>query len=331
VKRATALLAALALDALAGDPRWLPHPVRGMGRLAQALEAPARRRWGDTRGAGAHAVLGVLTATLSAVFLARAAARRLHPAAGALTEVTLLWWALAPRDLADHALRVQRALQAGDLERARERVAWMVGRDTAALDEEGVVRAAAESVAENTLDGVAAPLCYAALGGAPLAMAYKAASTLDSTFGYRDARYRTFGWAAARLDDAAAYVPARVLPVFVVAAAALRGERARQAWRVCRRDGGRHTSPNAGLAEAAFAGALGVRFGGPLYRGGEAVPAPFIGIAREPLRPEVISRAVSLMYTSGVLLAGTLCALLWLVDRGRLERRARAVRALARR
>jgi adenosylcobinamide-phosphate synthase len=326
MRRGTALVAALALDALVGDPQGLPHPVRSMGRLGLALESAARRGLGDTRRAGAAAVAGVVATAVGATLGLRSVARRVHPLAGDLAEVVLLWWTLAPRDLADHALRVCRALEAGDVHAARERVSWMVGRDTKALDTAGVVRAAAESVAENTVDGVIAPLCFAAVGGAPLAMAYKAVSTLDSTFGFKDERYREFGWAAARLDDVAASLPARITPMFVVLAAALRGERAAAAWRICRRDGRRHSSPNAGLAEAAFAGALGVQFGGPLWRGGEPVDSPLLGEPYEPLVPAVIRRAVGLMWASTALFAGALFATLRFAGRCRARRDAAAIR-----
>jgi adenosylcobinamide-phosphate synthase len=184
----------------------------------------------------------------------------------------------------------------------------MVSRDTDRLDVAGVVRAATESVAENTVDGVAAPLLYAVLGGAPLAVAYKAASTLDSTFGYRTERYRDFGWAAARLDDAAACLPARATPPFVALAAILCRERPLSAWRICRRDGRRHASPNAGLAEAAFAGALGVQLGGPAMREGQWIDSPLLGDPRQLPTPAHITRAVRLMYVCTALQAATLCA-----------------------
>ncbi len=304
MRRSAHLLAGLFVDALAGDPQGLPHPVRSMGGLAAALEPCARKVLGDTKPAGAATEATVLAATLSLTLAVRALARRLHPAAGDLAEVVLIWWCLAPRDLADHAWRVQRALDDSDLEAARARVAWMVGRDTADLDIAGVVRAASESVAENTVDGVTAPLCYAALGGAPLAMLYKAVSTLDSTFGYRDDRYREFGWAAARLDDLAAYLPARVTPPFIALAAAVCREHPGAAWRAFRRDGRNHSSPNSGLAEAAFAGALGVRFGGPVRRGGQLIDAPYMGEGTAALTPSVIGRAVRLMLvTTGLMTA----------------------------
>jgi adenosylcobinamide-phosphate synthase len=179
----------------------------------------------------------------------------------------------------------------------------MVGRDTAQLDEAQVVRATVESVAENTTDGVTAPLFYACLFGPIGAMVYKAANTLDSTFGYRTERYRLFGWASARLDDVAGFVPARLTAALMVVAAGLAGLSARSAARVLARDGSRHPSPNAGLAEAAMAGALGVQLGGPCFYSGHPSPKPTLGEARVALSPPQVAQAVRLMWLTYALAA----------------------------
>ena len=182
-----------------------------------------------------------------------------------------------------------------NLSEARRRVALIVGRDTAQMDAEDVARATVESVAENTVDGVIAPLFFAFLGGPVAAMAYKAASTLDSTFGYRNARYRRFGWVSARIDDALNYLPARIGVLLMALAGRTLGEDPRWALKTALRDGPRHASPNAGLAEAAMAGALGIRLGGPVYRYGRLENGPFFGQPVENLSGKHIPRACRLM------------------------------------
>jgi adenosylcobinamide-phosphate synthase len=301
VRRWQIVLAAAALDAALGDPPWRGHPARLMGRLAAALERPCRGLVVDEKKAGVVAALAVVGATLAAVCGVQRGARRLHPVVGDLTAVVLVYWALAARDLAAHAEAVARALASGDLDEAQQAVARMVGRDTAVLDEEGVVRAAVESVAENTVDGVLSPLFYAFLGGAPAALAFKAISTLDSTFGYKNHRYLRFGWASARADDAANYLPARLAVPLLAGGAALLGLPPGRVFQTVRRDGRRHASPNSGLAEAAFAGALGVRLGGPLLRGGRPLDLPYIGRSHSPLSRPCIGQAVRLMWAGHAL------------------------------
>jgi adenosylcobinamide-phosphate synthase len=297
------VVAAIAADLAFGDPRWLPHPVRLIGRVAMSLEAPTRRVFTDTRLAGIiTACLTVGGTALVAWALVQSAAR-LHPLLGDMLSIILLYTCFAARDLADHAIDVFRALRSGDLELARNRVARMVGRDTGTLDETGVVRAAVESVGENTVDGVTAPLFFAVLGGPVLAIAYKAVSTLDSSFGYKNERYLKFGWASARLDDLAAWLPARLTFPLVAVAALLTGARPVGAWRYGLRDCGMHSSPNAGLPEAAFAGALGVQLGGPLMKHGQPIDLPRLGEPMEPLNQRQILRSVFLMLTVSLLAA----------------------------
>lgn len=302
------IIAAVALDLLLGDPRWLPHPVKLMGRLALKLEAPFRRLISQPRAAGVATALAVLLVTAPTVFLALKGARRLHPVLGDLVSILFLYSSLAVRDLATHSRNVYRALRNEDLARARKQVALIVGRDTAHLDEPGVVRAAVESVAENLVDGVTAPLFFALLGGAVGAICYKAVNTLDSTFGYRNARYLEFGWASARMDDLATYLPARVTaPLVPVAAMILRltllhpGLMPLHSLQILLRDGGHHSSPNAGLSEAAFAGALGVQLGGPSSYDGKVVEKPTLGDPLLPLQRSHIPGANSLMLLTSAL------------------------------
>lgn len=295
------ILAAFGLDMLWGDPRWFPHPVKGLGRLATALEKPLRKRIADPRLAGivtAIIVVGMSAATAASLLMT---AYRLHPWVGDALSILLLSTCLAGRDLAAHARQVYKALRMDNLELARSRVAWMVGRDTAPLDRAGVVRAAVESVAENTVDGVTAPLFWAVLLGPVGALAYKAASTLDSTFGYRNERYLHFGWASARLDDVLNYLPARLTLPLAVAGATLLGLRPAATWRIALRDWNKHASPNSGWSEAATAGALGIQLGGPVFRQGHPSDMPLFGDAGEPLEARHVDTAIRLMLLTSML------------------------------
>ncbi len=310
------LLLAYVLDLAVGDPPSWPHPVRGLGKLITALEEPLRRTCGDARTAGI-ALAGITAAGAGAgaagVLLLAAG---LHPLVGAAAGVALLYLALSVRDLARHAEAVHQRLAAGDLAAARQALALIVGRDTTALSEAEIIRATVETVAENTVDGVISPLFYGALGGPVLAWIYKAASTLDSMVGYKTPRYREFGWAGARLDDLLNWLPARLGGLWFTVGARLAGLDARGCWRICRRDGRKHPSPNAGFAEAAMSGALGLRLGGPSRYGGRLVAKPFLGDGGREPEPADIGRAVHLLHATGIVtvisLAG-LSALGWLM------------------
>lgn len=297
------VLAAFGVDLLLGDPRWLPHPVKLIGRVAAAIEAPLRRAIPNARAAGILALFAVLALTgfLGCALVSGAA--RLHPVAADIVSVALLYTCFAGRDLARHGHRVYLALAEEDLAEARSRVAMLVGRDTAHLDEPEVVRGTVESVAENMVDGVTAPLFFAVLGGPVGALLYKAVNTLDSTFGYKSERYLQFGWASARLDDLVNYVPARLTAPLVAFTAGLLGLRPLGAWRILRRDGRKHPSPNSGLTEAAVAGALGVQLGGLNYYFGEPSERPRMGDPTQPLQRIHILQANRLMlFTSALAL-----------------------------
>lgn len=290
------IAAALALDLAMGDPRWNWHPVRVIGRFTAWTEGVTRRMFASLRLAGYITVvvtIGVCVAvTLGLVNGAYAAA----PWLGDAVSVLILYATLSARDLARHAMEVYRALAGGDLDGARRSVGMLVGRDTHALDEAGVARAATESVAENTVDGVTAPLFYAVLVGPAGAVVYKAVNTMDSMFGHKNEKYERFGWAPARLDDAANYVPARITFVVISLCAGLLGMSATRSVSTAIRDGRKHRSPNSGLPEAAFAGALGVQLGGVSHYSGVETSLPHIGEAIEPLEKEHIRGAVRLMY-----------------------------------
>lgn len=300
---AVCLSLAVAADLLVGDPARLPHPVRAMGALALALEPRLRRLAANQRLAGMSTVLAVLLATGAAAWGLLALARLLPWPAAELTTIVLLYFGLAARDMLRHSGRVHAALVAGDLEGARRQVQMIVGRDTEDMNEEEIIRATVESVAENLVDGVTAPLFYATLGGPVAILLYKAASTMDSAFGYKNERYREFGWAAARLDDFLNLLPARLTGMVMVAAAALLCLQPAGSWRILRRDRLRHASPNSGHPEAAMAGALGVRLGGPAAYAGILVRKPTIGDPVRPLAAQDILQANRLFLVSAVLAA----------------------------
>lgn len=277
---AEGLVLGVALDVLLGDPRR-GHPVAGFGRLASGFERLAYR---DSRAAGV-VYAGVLVggAVVSGVLLERVAR---GPSRVVLT-AAVTWAVLGGTSLGREGLAMERVLEEGDLEAARERLPHLCARDPKGLDEAALARATVESVAENTSDAAIAPLVWGAVGGVPGLLAYRAVNTLDAMVGYRNPRYERFGWAAARLDDAANWVPARVTGMLVALCSG------RDAWRVLRRDGGNHPSPNAGRCEAAFAGALGVRLGGTNSYGGAVERRPEMGDGRAP-EVRDIGRAVRL-------------------------------------
>lgn len=294
------LALAYGADLLLGDPRWFPHPVRGMGLAIHGGEWLFRRLIPWERVAGILLVVGMVGASDAGAswFLQMMSARSAWW--GFLIGVVLCYSCLSTRDLALESRQVLEALSAGDLPLARQRVARIVGRETAHLDRSEVVRATLETIAESTLDGILSPLFYFVLGGVPLAVAYKAVNTLDSMMGHRSARYITFGWAAATLDTWANWLPARWSAVVFPVAAWCCGYRARAAWQCAWRDGHTGPVPNAGIPEAALAGALRVRLGGVNWYQGRAVPMPFMGDAERPLEPERIREAIRLMYACSI-------------------------------
>jgi adenosylcobinamide-phosphate synthase len=293
---------AFLLDLLLGDPQWFPHPVRLVGKLASGAERLFRSMtFLPPRGAGVLTAVTVIGVTVGIVQLLVWLAFGLHPLAGLMVATLMLYFAIAPRDLSVHAGAVRKALLADDLGLARRKVAMMVGRDTAALDEEGVARAAVESVAENTSDGVTAPLFYGILFGPAGAWLYKASNTLDSMFGYRNERYREFGWASARFDDLMNYLPARLTVLAVAGAAFILRLDPAGSIRAVRAGARLHESPNAGYPESAFAGALGVTLGGERSYGGVTRTVPKLGLREGVMDSGTIGQAIKLMYVTATL------------------------------
>jgi adenosylcobinamide-phosphate synthase len=275
------LAAAYLFDWVAGDPEWFPHPVRLIGKGADA-GGRLLRRSGQTPAAellaGGALTLGLVAATYLGTAKTIAWTNNRGRAFGFAIEALLAWTCLASRSLHDEASAVLAALEADDIVLARHRLARIVGRDTQDLDEQEISRAVIETVAESCSDGVIAPLFYMAIGGVPLAMAYKAVNTLDSMIGHADERYFYFGKVAARLDDVANFLPSRLTALGIAATATvIKGADSTPALDTWQRDGMKHKSPNAGQPESAMAGALQVRLGGENFYDGEPITAPFIG------------------------------------------------------
>lgn len=292
VERALGLLAGMALDAALGDPRRA-HPVAMFGRAAAALE---RRIHADSKRRGA-VYAGTLVAGAAAV---GALAQRLAPGRTARVALTAVatWTVLGGTSLGREGRAMAAALRAGDLAAARARLPHLCGRDPRHLDARELARATVESVAENTGDAVVAPLVWGAVAGVPGLLAYRAVNTLDAMVGHRNERYGRFGWASARLDDAANWVPARLTALLTAACAPVAGGSGRRSRAVLRRDGAAHPSPNAGRCEAAFAGALGVRLGGANVYGGRVERRPHLGDGPPPEIAD-IPRAVRLSAAVG--------------------------------
>jgi len=291
------LLLGFLLDQLLGDPRWLPHPVRWLGRLIAGLEAPLR--W-------------LLPARLAGVLLLLLTAGSAGGCAWGLLELAggidawlrlgvatiLIYYALAARSLAREPQAVLAACRREDWDTARQLLAGIVGRDTAGLPPPEIYRACVETVAENTTDAVVAPLFYTALFGPVGLWVFKAISTLDSMVGYRNERYLQYGWSSARADDLANYVPARLTWLLLALAAGLTGHRGTAAWRLGWRDGRKHLSPNAAWAEATMAGALGVQLGGTSTYQGVPSLKPLLGEPLESLTLVKVEQAIQIMLTT---------------------------------
>ena len=312
--RARAIAAAFAIDLLAGDPQWFPHPVRAMGAAIAFGEPIARRACGSGRErercAGALLSAAIIGAAAFASLALPAYAERCAGRRGrTAVEVVLAATTIATRDLLAEADAVLDALDARDLAFARARLARIVGRDTAHLDASEIARATIETLAESACDGIVAPLCALALGGLPLAFAFKAASTLDSTIGHIEPPYTDFGRFAAKLDDALCFVPARLTALAICALATCAGGSPADAWATLIADGGRHASPNAGRPEAAMAGALRVRLGGSNRYGGVERYGAFSGERFEAPACADARRARNLVFAVA-LVAGACTSLL---------------------
>lgn len=305
------LISAYLLDIILGDPQRFPHPVRLIGRFIVFLE---NLFWRANSSPLSQKISGILLALIvvGSTFMATTFliywAGYFSQAASFILSIFMGYFTLATRDLHVETRRVLKALEAGNLARARQELSFLVGRDTAHLSKPEVIRALVETIAENLSDGVIAPLFYLGLGGPPWAMTYKAINTLDSMVGYKKERFRHMGWASARLDDAANFIPARLSGGLVVISAFLLGKPWRDSLEILRRDRRQHQSPNSAWPEAATAGALGVQLGGLNYYGGQPSPKPFIGNRKKDLDLGDVRDAWKILYLSsfGMLLLALL-------------------------
>jgi adenosylcobinamide-phosphate synthase len=307
------LAAASLFDWIAGDPEWLPHPVRLIGRGAEAGEHLLRKP-GQTPvfelAAGGALTFGLIAIAYAGTAKTIAWMNRRNCALGFAMETLLAWTCLASRSLHDEASAVVAALETHDIVLARQRLARIVGRDTQHLDAQEISRAVIETVAESCSDGVIAPLFYMAIGGVPLAMAYKTINTLDSMIGHADDRYFYFGKVAARLDDVANFLPSRLTALGITAATtAIEGASPATALETWLRDGMKHKSPNAGQPESAMAGALHVRLGGENFYEGKPVATPLIG--ERFYRPSVQKAEQAIRVVATVSVLGAVVALLF--------------------
>lgn len=299
------------LDMVLGDPYFLPHPIRLIGSLIGFLEKRLRRKKTDENPhrevrQGCLLVLGVLTVVLLAAVTLLLGSYWIHPYAGLTVETIMTYQILAAKCLKVESMKVYARLKEQDLEGARKAVSMIVGRDTQCLDETGVARAAIETVAENTSDGVIAPMLYTAIGGPVLGFLYKAVNTMDSMVGYKNERYLYFGRAAAKLDDFVNWIPARISAFLMIIVSFLAGKDycGKRAWQIYRRDNRNHASPNSAQTESVCAGALGIRLAGDASYFGKVVKKPYIGDDVRPVEPEDIKRINHLMYLTAWLCEG---------------------------
>ncbi len=289
-------------DCIIGDPYNIPHPIKLIGRLIAAYEKAVRKHFKNLRLGGTLLALSVIAVSTALPLALLLVSYRIHILLGAAAESVLCCYMLAARCLCKESMKVCKAAKAGDTEEARKAVSMIVGRDTAVLDRDGIIRAAVETVAENTSDGVTAPLFYMGLGGAVGAFFYKSVNTMDSMIGYRDEKYADIGRFAAKLDDVLNYIPSRLTALLMSAAAPVVGLDGRNALRIWRRDRRKHASPNSAQTESACAGALHVRLAGDAWYFGKLHKKPYIGDDDRPIEAEDIRRANLLMYAASLLM-----------------------------
>lgn len=295
-------------DILIGDPRNYPHPVKVIAYLAHKLELFSRKYISNPKMAGLFTTFSVVSISYFSVWLIIVGLAYIHPWLSWVASVFFIYTSLSVRSLFDESLPVLKYLQKSDLVKARNSLSNIVGRDTNNLGEKEIVRATVETVSESTVDGIIAPLFFAGMGGAPLAIVYKSINTMDSLFGYKNDTYLLFGWASARLDDLANWFPARLtIPVMAVSASFC-GLSGKNSLAIAMRDGSKHPSPNSGIPEAAMAGALGVQLGGTSYYSGNINSKPLIGDDLRELELSDITQSHKIMFSSSlIVLAAVIC------------------------
>lgn len=296
------ILFAFIIDIILGDPHCMFHPVRWIGKMIMCLEVMLRRTSLPLKISGILLTVIIVAITYSISYLAISSAYRINHYFGFISSVIILYTTFSVRSLYDESMKVYEALKENNLTAAQKDLSMIVGRDTERLVNGEIIRATVETVAENTVDGVIAPLFYAFLGGPPLAIAYKAVNTLDSMVGYKDDKYIKFGWASAKLDDLASYIPARLSGFVIPIASLLCGKDWWNSFAIVLSDHKNHPSPNSGIPEAAVAGALGIQLGGLNYYGGIPSPKPFIGQFKNDLTMGHIAEVNMIMIVSSVLM-----------------------------
>ena len=317
-----ALAAGYLLDLLIGDPHGIPHPIVAIGRLISGLEKVLRKeKTGPQKEFRSGLLMCILVVVITVILTGAVMilAYLIHPYLGIITEAILTCYLLAARCLQKESMKIYKDLKDDDIEKARLDLSMIVGRDTEKLDDKGILRAAVETVAENTSDGVIAPLIYASIGGPVLGMVYKAVNTMDSMVGYHNERYEHFGKSAAKLDDLVNFIPSRLSALFLISASAIlsvfdKGYSFVDAFLIWKRDRLNHKSPNSAQTESAVAGSLGVKLGGPSYYGGVLSDKPYIGEAKKEIEGKDIVRACRLMFTAQaqvVLLAVIIMAVIY--------------------
>ncbi len=329
-----AFLSAYIMDMIIGDPEFIPHPVRIIGWWIKASEAVLRR---FARSHRAEVIAGIVLASttvsitfITFMFIIRAIywiINNISFLLGFLILAYLISTTICTKSLRRSSIDVLESLKKGDVEAARKRLSFIVGRDTSNLNEEAIIRAVTETVAENTSDGIIAPMFYLVIGGLPLCMTYKAINTLDSMVGYKNEQYRYLGWASARLDDLMNLIPSRLAGLLLIISAFLKNllsflrgskssvTRPLNALKVMLRDGRKHTSPNSGFPEAAMAGAIGVRLGGPSTYNGITVAKPYIGDGDMPIRISSGIESINLMTATSFIGFVSAFCLLYLMSR----------------
>ena len=295
------MLVGFVIDIFVGDPYNFPHPIRAIGTLISKLEKFVRGRFKSLRKGGVFLALNVLVVSTFVPLAVLFVCYKINIFLGLAVESVMCWQLVAARCLQKESMKVCRAVEEKDIEKARKAVSMIVGRDTDVLDETGIVKAAVETVAENTSDGVTAPIMYIALGGAPLGFFYKAANTMDSMIGYTNKKYIDIGRFAARLDDLLNYIPSRLTALVMILSAYMLGADGKNAARIWKRDRRKHASPNSAQTESVCAGALDIRLAGDAYYFGELHKKEFIGDDIRPPESEDIRRANRLMYCTSVI------------------------------
>ncbi|OQY12626.1 MAG: cobalamin biosynthesis protein CobD [Desulfobacteraceae bacterium 4572_19] len=304
---------AFILDFFIGDPVKLPHPIRLMGRAIEWAEPNFRKLPLKTSNTGILFALFLIFIAWTISFLLIKSAVFIYPPLGIILEIILLYYCLSARSLEQAAMDVKKALNPNDLNVARKKLSYIVGRQTDKLSETGIIRATVETVAENFVDGVISPLFYAVLGGVPLAITYKMVNTMDSMVGYKNEKYINFGTGAAKIDDFANFIPARISIFLIAFTAQILSNQGHAVITTAFKEGKNHSSPNAGYPEAAFAEALQIKLGGPNFYHGKLVEKPYIGQDFKRVRKNSITKACNLMILSSLLFLGLISFIFFLI------------------